>query len=412
MIDGRVPVGTRQLASRALGRVGARAGSSLAFGVTLALVARLVTSSEFGTFMLAYSIGLAVGIFAGVGAPTRVLRAGSDRRPSPGSLYVVHSALVAVTGAILGLSYWMIAPHPAVCAGVLLAVGDSFVNYTVSHMTAVDGHRVANLLLLWHRGFVLLVVGLEYLITGRVSFSLLAVLLCIQIVVALCIPMSSVVVRESLAQWRHPFTGSLGYWSYSMSALLGQLQLPVLAAVTSASTVASYAIATKVIGPISVLTASVSVVAVPELVKRIGSPSRFHRLFVCLLGLSGIYLVLLALLAWPIAHVVLWVVGSQYSDATAIIVAMVIAAGISGCSQAFNARLLALGRPSLSSTAITAGALAALGLLAALGSNGLDTALWVVPVATEVVVIVVIAVASWSVRPGGARSRRLGVVAP
>ncbi|MCV7421965.1 hypothetical protein H7K45_15555 [Mycobacterium yunnanensis] len=410
MIDGRVPVGTRQLASRALGRVGARAGSSLAFGVTLALVARLVTSSEFGTFMLAYSIGLAAGIFAGVGAPTRVLRAGTDRQPSPGSLYVVHSALVAVSGALLGLAYWVLAPHPAVYAGLLLALGDSFVNYTVSHMTAVDRHRVANLLLLWHRGFVLLVVGLEYLVVGRLSFTLLAMALCVQVVVALCIPMSLVLVRESLAQWRHPFTGGLGYWSYSMSALLGQLQIPVLAAVTSATTVANYSIAAKVIGPISILTASVSVVAVPELAKRIESPARFQRLFHYLLGLAGIYLALLALSAWPIAHLVLLVVGSQYVDATPIIIAMVIGAGLSGCSQAFNSRLLALGRPSLSSTAIMAGAVAALGLLAALGSTGLDTSLWVVPVAAEVVVVGVIAVASWSARPASAPPRHTRVV--
>jgi len=398
VLNGRDLVGGRQIAGRALGRVGARAGSSLAFGATLALLARLTTLPEFGSFMLAYSIGLATGIFAGIGAPTRVLRAGMDRQPSPGALYVVHSALVGASGAIVGLAYCVLQPGPAVYAGLLLAFGDSLVNYTVSHMTADERHTVANLLLLSHRGLVLIVVGFEYVIVGRLNFLVLSIVLTLQIVVALGIPMFFVSIRESLHRWRQPFNGGVGYWTYSMSALLGQLQIPVLAAVTSASVVASYSIAAKVVGPISILTASVSVIAVPELVKRIRSPKRFNRLFHGLLGMAGIYLAVLVVLAWPIARLVLWAAGSQYSAAEPIIVATVIGAGISGCSQAFNSRLLALGYPARSSMAITTGALAALGLLAALGSGGLDTALWVVPVATEVVVIVVIAVASCSVR--------------
>jgi O-antigen/teichoic acid export membrane protein len=354
----------------------------------------LTTLPQFGVFMLAYSVGLVTGILAGLGAPTRVLRAGADHQSTPGALYVVYSTLVVGSFAVCGLVYVAAAPHPAAYAGLVLALGDTLVNFAVSYMTADDRHIIANSLVLFHRLVPLAAVVIGYFVMNRGDFALLTVALCIPVLVALAIPVMFIPIRQSVRQWRSPFMGGIGYWAYSMSALIGQLQAPVLAAVTSASVVATYTMAAKVVGPISILTGSVSVVAVPELVKRIASPPRFDRLFRGLLVLSVAYLVVVAVAAWPIAQLVVYAVGPQYLTAEPIVIGMVLGAGISGCSQAFNSRLLALGRPFAASMAITAGALVALVGLAILGSIGLVNVLWLVPIATEIVVIVIMVMAS------------------
>ena len=395
--------GNRQLAHRTLGRIAARGVSSLTFGATLALLARSTTLPQFGVFMLAYSVGLIAGILVGLGSPTRVLRAGAVDQPTAGALYVVYAGLVVGAFAACGLAYVVIAPSAAAYAGLLLALGDTLVNFAVAHMTADDRHVLANALVLFHRSIPLAAVVVGYVVAHRGDFTVLAIVLCIPALVALVLPAGFIPIRESIQQWRSSFAGGVGYWAYSMSALIGQLQTPVLAAVTSASVVATYAMAARVVGPISIITASISVVAVPELVRRLGSPSSFQRLFRGLVGVSVAYFAVVAIAAWPIAKLVVFVVGPQYASAEAIVVGMVLGAGISGCSQAFNSRLLAVGRPLASTTAIAAGALIALILLTVLGSTGLISLLWLVPIATEIVVVVLMVLAT---------NRRLVAVGP
>ena len=400
---------TRRLPRRAVGRIGARALSSVAFGATLALVARMTTLDQFGVFMLAYSVGLVVGILSGLGAPSRVLRAGADREATPGALFVVYAVMVGGASAACGIVYGVIAPHWAVYAGLLLALGDTFVNFAVAHMTAADRHLVANLLVLGHRLIPFAAVALFYGSGPGMNFSAFSGVLLAPALVALVVPAVLVSIPESLRQWRSAFAGGAGYWAYSMSALVGQLQVPVLAAVTSASVVATYSLAAKVVGPISILTASVSVVVVPELVRRLTQPARFDRLFNSIIGLALVYLVTVSVLSWSLADLIGYVVGPQYRAAEPIVIGMAIGAGISGCSQALSARLLALGRPLPASMAILAGGLVGLAILGAVGMLDLVDELWSVPLIVEIVVVVAMVIANYtctsSPRHYGRRSR-------
>jgi O-antigen/teichoic acid export membrane protein len=384
----------RRLPRRAAGRIGARALSSVAFGATLALIARMTTLDQFGVFMLAYSVGLVVGTLSGLGAPSRVLRAGADREAAPGALFVVFAVMVGGASALCGIVYGAIAPHWAVYAGLLLALGDTFVNFAVAHMTAADRHVVANLLVLGHRLIPFAAVALFYGFGPSMHFPAFSAVLLVPALVALVVPAVLVSIPESLRQWRSAFAGGAGFWAYSMSALIGQLQVPVLAAVTSASVVATYSLAAKVVGPISILTASVSVVVVPELVRRLAQQARFDRLFNSIIGLSLAYLVIVSVLAWPLADLIGHVVGPQYRAAEPIVIGMAIGAGISGCSQALGARLLALGHPLSASMAILAGGLVGLALLGSVGMLDLVGELWLVPLIVEIVVVAAMVMAN------------------
>jgi hypothetical protein len=149
-----------------------------------------------------------------------------------------------------------------------------------------------------------------------------------------------------------------------------------------------------VMGPITLLSVSVGMIVVPELAKRIVAPQEFNRLFRGLLAMSVAYFAVVTALAWPIAAVVIYLVGPQYHDAQLLVVAMVIGAGISGCSMAFNTKLVAVGRPDGATRAIVAGGVVAMIMLAIIGVPDSLALLWLVPIVSQVVVIAIMAIES------------------
>lgn len=386
--------GGRQVAARAFSRVGARAVSSLALGIFLALTARATEVSEFGTLMLAYSVGLVVGIVAGVGAPIRVLRGAAEQRTSPRALFTVHTTLVLSAFAVCSVCYGVIQPRWAAFAGLMLALGDTCQNFAVAQTTAQERHGVANSLLLIHRLVPLVVLVFSYFVLKDVEFSTLTLALAVPVLVGLIVPPLCMEPGHARSGWRSALFGSVGFWAYSISALLAQLQVPVLAAVTSTAVVAAYSMATRVMGPITILSASVSMIVVPELAKRIVAPQEFNKLFRGVLAMSAAFFAVVTAFAWPIAAVVIYLVGPQYRDAQLLIIAMVIGAGISGCSYAFNSKLLAVGRPHGATRAIAAGGVVALIMLAIIGEHHSSALLWLVPIVSQLVVIAIMAMES------------------
>jgi O-antigen/teichoic acid export membrane protein len=383
--------GGRQVAARALSRIGARAVSSLSLGIFLVLTARATEISEFGMFMLAYSVGLVLGIVAGVGAPIRVLRAAVEQRSSPRALFEVHTTLVLSAFAVCSVGYAVLQPGWATFAGLVLALGDTCMNFAVAQTTAQERHGVANSLVLVHRLVPLVVMLFSYFVLNDVEFSTLTAAFAVTVLVGLIVPPLCMESGCTRSGWRSALTGGAGFWAYSISALLSQLQVPALAAVTSTAVVAQYAMATRVVGPATILTTSVSIIVVPELAKRIVAPLEFNKLFRGVLVMSAAYFAVVTALAWPIAAVVIYLVGPQYRDAQLLIIAMVIGAGISGCSMAFNSKLLAIDRPEGATRAIVAGGVVALIMLAIIGVRDSSTLLWLVPIVSELVVIAIMA---------------------
>jgi O-antigen/teichoic acid export membrane protein len=218
-------------------------------------------------------------------------------------------------------------------------------------------------------------------------YSNLLVAFCFPIALGLVLPALYCRFYRTFDLYREVFNGWLGYWGYSISGTLGQLQVPVLGVVASSAVVASFSMASKVVGPITILTASLSAVFVPELTKRLGDRLQFDSLFRSLLIVSSGYLVAVALLAWPVALLVVGIAGPQYRDSTVLVSAMVVGAAISGCSQAFNTKLLALGSPGSATRAILVGGSVALLLIVGIGATDSTGLLYVVPIAAQLVVL-------------------------
>lgn len=384
----------RQVAARAMSRIGARAVSSLSFGVFLVLTARSTDISEFGAFMLAYSVGLVAGILTGAGAPVRVLRAAAESNRSTRALFIVHTSSVSLAMTLCLLTFGVIQPQWASVAGIVLAFGDTCQNFATAQTTAEERHVLANTMVVTHRVVPLVTVLVSYVNDSRVGFDLITATLTVPLVVSLLVPCLCL-ERGCASSGLYAVLISSGrFWIYSTSALLSQLQVPMLAAVATSTVVAQFSMAARVVGPIGILTASISVIVVPELAKRMVAPVEFDRLFRTVLRLSIAYFVAVAAMSWPVAVLVVHIVGPQYDDAMTLVIGMVIGAGISGCSMAFNAKLLAVGHPDGATQAIVAGGIVALMLLAVIGGRNSSSMLWLVPVVSELVVITLMVRAS------------------
>ncbi|MFC4744442.1 hypothetical protein [Gordonia hankookensis] len=339
--------------------------------------------------MTAYSIGIIVGLAAGIGAPTRVLRAPGEDRPVYGTLYSVHTILVTTA---FGMAFFVAAvtiPTWTVMAGLMLALGDTVQNYAQGQMTSLGRLTSANVLVLLHRLVPLCVVVIWYLDVGEVSFPAVTVAFAVPVALGVVAPLRSA-RAFGVGPIEGLFRSSLGYWAYSGSAVATQLQVPTLTAVATTATAGAFAMATRVVGPITLVTASITVVLVPELARRLHRWKDFEHLYRLLIGVCSGYAAFVVVAAVPMAWVIVDVAGPQYRDAMPVVAGAIVGAGLSACSQGFNAKLLAVGRPGLATAAVLTGAGVSLVMLVVLGarSTGGVGVLAMVPVVSQVVVLV------------------------
>lgn len=396
----------KSVALSSIWRLSARIISSAALGVCLLLTARATPIVDFGAMMTAYSSGLIIGLVAGIGAPTRVLRAPAEQRSVVGALFIVHTAMVVgafiVAFAICGLVW----PKYAVAAGLMFALGDTVQNYAQGHMTSLDLQRSANCLVLLQRVIPLCVVLVCFFMVGHVDYALLTGAFAVPVILALVVPWKSA-SRSGFSSLGEVFHNWFGYWAYSGSAVMAQLQIPVLGFAGTAATVGVFAMATRVVGPITLLTASLTAVVVPEMARRLPDPKAFHSLYRLMLIVVFGYFVLVAVFAFPAGWAVVRLAGPQYAGAVPLVVGTIIGAGLSACAQGFNAKLLAVGRPGLATVPVVTGGAVALLMLLGLGWSGAVGYLWTVPVVSQMVVLaMMVKAANDESLPGIGRHRR------
>ncbi len=395
----------------AIGRVIARVVSSFALGACLILLARGTDPHSLGVFMTAYAIALIVGVAVGFGAPTRVLRAPAEVHGTAAALYRVHTGVVCVVlgaGAVGAMAYSVIA-----AAGVVFAWGDTVLNYAQAHLAAMGRDLAGNLLILAHRLVPLLVAALCLLTQGSVSFVVFGIASLVPVVLGVLVPRRR--SERSIGVGRGAVFGPgwTGYLGFTGAAMISQLQVPVLGAAGGPAMTAPYALAARVTGPITLVTASLTQVLVPELARRRDEPERFRRIFRTIVLGCAIYLVVIVVLCWPAARVVTALAGPQYRDATVLVAACIVAAGLSANSQGLNVKLLALGRPHRATVPILVGNVVGLVVLYATGTTAdLRSVAWA-PIVTEVVVLALMSLAVTQTAPdplsGGAGEERSNV---
>jgi O-antigen/teichoic acid export membrane protein len=380
------------LARSAFWRISSRVVSSVAFGLTLLLLARISSVSAFGQFMLAGSITAIAGIVLGFGAPSRVLQCAAENEPMglAKGLYLLHSvanvglaAVMLVGAAALGL------PAP-VSAGILWAAGDNVQWYAQHHLAGLGNHRASSWLVATQRLAPCATV-VAYVVAGEpANYPLLGAAFGIPLFVGLIAPIRS--VRGTRAHVRGGATGAVRWWALAISGIIYQAQPPVIAAVSNTVVLGLYALAAKATGPIILLPAAISTVIVPELARRLrtGGAAELYQKFS---RLSLAYAVLAIACAWPAGIVVTQIAGPHYEAALPLVAGMVVAAGLSAYTQSFMALLIAAGHPNQATASIAAGQIVALVLLAILGAYGPIESLALAPIAAEVVVLTGIAFA-------------------
>ncbi|WP_448221776.1 GDSL-type esterase/lipase family protein [Gordonia iterans] len=393
-------------------RVGARVLSSVFLGVFFLLVARGVSVADFGQLIFAYTLGIATGLVAGLGAPMQVLRhnAAGDGESSAPRLYVVHSVVVTAL-FLLAISALLAIDTPLmVVAGVVFAYSDTVQNYAQSHLAGSNSHRRSSTLSVVHRLIPMLVVIGAVVTGGTVTAAVLIIGFTITAVIGLLAPLP-LIPRSSLrtaisGRFQRPATGTGGYWALGMSGILAQLQVAAFAVFATANAVGLLALASRVTGPLTLLSAAMSTVLIPELAKHLSDRDRFEGIYRRFVAVTVGYCILVLLLAWPAAWVIVQIVGDEYRPALPILIGMIVAAGISSVSQSISARHIALGRPRLVTVAIVSGGLLTLGLLLLFGAIGAIGVVWIAPVAGQLTVLgLLLAGSAWGAK-GIPRRRR------
>lgn len=363
-------------------RVGSRVSASGMLGLTLLFVAHLTSVGDFGRFMFAYTAAMIGGLVVGTGAPARVLRAGHDEvdRVNVPSIYMTHTVLVgSFAGIALACSVWFGASL-AVVAGLAFALSDTVQNYAQSHLAGVGSDVAANVLIVTQRALPLVVVLLTW---GGPLLGWLAVAFGICAVFAIAAPWPS---AASIGGARLRPVWRWDFWSYSLSGTFFTAQVPLVGVLFSPLVLGYFAMATRVIGPVTLLSASVSTVVIPEMVRRMGTEGlrsiyRTYRTF------SYAYLALVVAISAPVAWAVVWFLGDKYSPALPLLIGIMIGAGLSGCSQAASALLIACEGAARPTVAIVAGNALALAVIAGIAVTGRPGLLWVAPVLSEAVVL-------------------------
>jgi O-antigen/teichoic acid export membrane protein len=383
--------------SSAFWRISSRVASSAMFGVLLLLLARISPVSAFGQFMVAGAVTTIAGIVVSFGAPARVLRCAAE--PNSVSLvrglYLLSTACNLCLTAVLMVGSALMGLSAAVFAGIVWATGDTLQAYAQNHLAGLGHHRASSWLVATQRIVPFAAVALLLLQHRGASYPLVAAAFALNLIIGAVAPLWS--VRGAKGDFRRAVRGAFGWWGFAMSSVMFQLQPPVIAAVASTTVVGLYAMAAKVIGPILLLPASVVTVVIPELARRRGTDG-FWRLHKSVVRIAFAYAFLTLILAWPVGLVVTAIAGPNYSAALPLVAGMVIAAGLSSCSQAYASLIIAADYPHYATVCITAGGLVALALLAAFAAWGPVPLLATAPIISESVVLAGMAYAARRVR--------------
>ncbi|MFC8316343.1 GDSL-type esterase/lipase family protein [Gordonia sp. NPDC057258] len=381
----------KRLRTDATVRILARVASSAMLGVFLLLLARALPVDTFGQYILAYTLGVVVGLAAGFGAPIRVMRlSASDDTPTAAALFVAHT--VPVSGVFLVATAGLIlAGLPViVVAGVLFAYSDTVQNFAQSFLAGTHAHTAASCLVVVQRAVPLVVWGGLALSGIGLDAAALAVIFSCTAVTALVVPAVPIGVRglrRAIRELRRPGAETVRYWALAMSGTLAQLQVSALAVFATPLTVGYFAMATRVTGPLTLLSAALSTVAVPELARTVDDASAFDRIYCRYRNLVIVYCVVVIVAAWPAAWAVVHVVGTKYEPAQLLLTGVIIAAGISSLSQAISAKHIAAGRPDTVTAAIVLGGGATLALLLLAGALDHVGAIWLAPIAGQLLVL-------------------------
>ena len=371
----------RDLASRVL----ARGAASALQAATLIVVARAAGPSSFGIFALALSIGYIGGSLVGVGASARILRIGAetDGRRLASALFLVRVAgsLLTCGLTLVSLLFWD-APM-VVLAAAILAASDLMVDFTQAHMAGNGNLSASSALVVTQRGIVAGTVVISYFL-GQFDFIWIVISCTGVFFLALVYPLRVFVRPMNIGI---VLRASVGYWASGLVANFRQGEPIAVAGVVGEAAAGGYAIASRMANPLLIFSSAMQTVFVPDLARTNGTDA-FSRVFRRLFLLSVSYAALLLVASPLVAELAGIFLGPEYANSRALILAMVIASGLSSVSTAYQSRFIALGQPGLSAAIIGLTTILGLGVILCIGTIFGPAYLWICPIATQLALAV------------------------
>lgn len=396
-----------RLARQSIGRIGARIVASGLQALTLLLLARHLGATSFGLFAVGIAVGYLASAVASLGGPYRVLRAAAEENALSlrATLLLVLIAGSVILSAAATLLWGIGLLEFAGLAGFLLGVSDQVNTFGQFDAAGSGAHGSASSMAIQQRAIPAAVVLLT---AGAFSLPLMVASFGFAAIYPLVHGLRATPLR--LARKR-TLRGSWGFWSYTLMQTSPQLEAPVVNAVADATTAGLYGIANRVANPLTILSSALGSIFIPEIAAAT-SEGRRRSLGARLIAVSTAYAVVISALAVWIAPLVVELTGPAYRSAEPLIAATVVAAGLSSISQAYNALLIAAGRPFASTLTLGIGTATSLAGLAALASFDGARMLWVAPLLTQAVVLIIFVAFSRADRASAARRRFSPAAAP
>lgn len=363
-------------------RIAARILASALQALSLLVLARALGAAQFGLFAVGLSLGYVVASVVTWGAQYRVLRSAAepDPRAIRASLLVLQLSAVCVSTAVAALLLGLDLIVMAGFVGFAVGMADQVNAFGQFDAAGTGHHRHASVMAVQQRA----VPAITLIVTlGAFSWAPFLVATALTLLQPLAF---SVAHLRPLRPSARALQKGAGYWLYGMAQNTPQLEAPMLGAIASSSVAGLYGIANRIANPLTILSSALSSIFVPEIARARDAELRRH-LGNRLIAVSTGYAVVVAVSALWIAPVVVLLAGRTYLPAEPLIAATTVAAGLSAVSQAFNAILIAEGRPFISSVALAVGTCVSLAGLAILASIAAASFLWLAPLLTQTVVL-------------------------
>jgi len=368
----------RNLAVGLVVRTGSRAIGSLLQAVFLLLLARTYGAEQFGVFAIVLAAGYIASAVSSLGTSARVLRLSAEEKPnelaaSYAWLRLLGAAISFLTCLVVGQGNFSI----ALVAAAFVA-SDQIVDYAQAYFAGLSRQSVSALIVIIHRALPLLALVLALTTDTKADAWIL---------VAFAMSGAGAIVVSIFPAARplplfSVLRSSIGYWLSGLVPSLNQLQVPLLGALSGAITAGGYAIALRLMNPLTIFVTAMQTVFVPELARRAGQPG-FNSLFRGFIWIAGAYAVALSAFSPVIADAIIYFLGQDYRGARSLLIAMIVSAGLSGVAQAFQSKLVAIGAPNGIAWVIGISNLFGLGLLALVVGTLGESWLWVCPIVIQ-----------------------------
>lgn len=360
----------------------------------MALFARDIGPAEFGAFGVALSAGLLAGALLGFGFGTSVLRIGGvmterEANSARSTMTLVRFGTTSLIAVAIIIAGSVVRGEVSLIVSVAaLAVSVELVGELAQG--AFSGRRMvrtAAAILVAQRACPLLGLLAGYAahdVPLGVAFGLIAAVAIPALALGLQITRPSPLGKT--------ISGSRHFWGASIVSNISQLDVPLVSGVAGATTAGFYAVANKVMSPANIFVEALLVILVPELAHMDSAHER-GLLFRRARSAAVLAAVAIAVVSYPVAILAVAVLGSGFEDAMPLIVAFMIAAGLSGVSRTYQAMLFAIDRAGAVTLALIVGSLIGLVAIVLLGVMGGPVAIAAAPILAQIAILVGFALA-------------------